>query len=107
MQHAEPEPRWGIVEWAMGAATAILWGIVALGAPARADYLPTTEIVIEACLRAEPAACKPVSLVYFTEEGVMQCLFKAPVEIAKWNEAHPKWFAKKWTCRLGGGEANL
>lgn len=61
------------------------------------------EIFLVACLVDRPSGCKEVSLVY-SAEGVtpMQCLMMSAAEIAKWTEAHPKWVAKRWTCRPAG-----
>lgn len=66
------------------------------------------ELVISVCLFDNPKHCKEVSLSYM-EEGVSQhqCMRKSPGEIAKWNEAHPKWFMKKWTCRPAGRYADI
>lgn len=61
------------------------------------------ELVISVCLFEEPTRCKDVSLNYMANGmSPRQCMMMSPAEIAKWNEAHPKWFAKKWTCRPAG-----
>lgn len=66
------------------------------------------ELLVSTCLINDPTRCREVSLAYMAE-GVseMQCLIKAPVEIAKWAEGHPKWFAKRWTCRPAGQLARI
>jgi hypothetical protein len=61
------------------------------------------ELVLVACLHDEPNRCKDVTLVYMAESMTpMQCMTGAQVEIAKWAEGHPRWFAKKWGCRPAG-----
>jgi hypothetical protein len=66
------------------------------------------ELYVSACLLSNPDRCKDVSLTYMAEGmSLMQCMMGAPVEIAKWNEAHPKEFAKRWTCRPAGQLAKI
>lgn len=61
------------------------------------------ELVLVACLLEDPTRCKDVSLVYMADTVTpMQCMTGAQIEIAKWGESHPKWFAKKWGCRRAG-----
>lgn len=66
------------------------------------------ELIVSVCLIDDPSRCKDVSLTY-SAEGMtpMQCLMASPAEIAKWSEGHPKWVAKRWTCRPAGHLANL
>jgi hypothetical protein len=66
------------------------------------------ELVVSVCLLDDPSQCKDISLVY-SAEGVTpsQCLMMSPAEIAKWSEGHPKWFAKRWTCRPAGRLAKV
>lgn len=66
------------------------------------------ELVISVCLLEDPNRCKDVSLTYMADgAGPFQCMMMSPVEIAKWNEANPKWYAKKWTCRPAGQFAKI
>jgi hypothetical protein len=66
------------------------------------------ELLVSVCLIDDPNRCKDVGLVY-TEESLtpMQCMMGAPAEIAKWSEGHPKWVAKRWTCRPAGQIAKI
>lgn len=66
------------------------------------------ELAIIACLHDNPAKCKDVSLVYMQEAVTpMQCMMQSAPEIAKWSEHHPRWFAKKWSCRPAGRFARI
>lgn len=66
------------------------------------------ELVVSVCLLEDHSRCKEVSLTYMTENTTpMQCMMMSPVEIAKWTEGHPKWFAKKWGCRPAGKFAKI
>ena len=66
------------------------------------------ELLVSVCLIDDPTRCKDVSLVYMAE-GVtqMQCMMMSPAEIAKWSEGHPRWVAKRWTCRPAGQVAKI
>jgi hypothetical protein len=66
------------------------------------------ELVISACLLADLNHCKEVSLTYM-DEGMtpMQCMMASAVEISKWSQSHPNWFAKRWTCRPAGRMAKI
>ncbi len=68
------------------------------------------EIVISACLMADLSRCKDVNLTFTAENESltpMQCMSMSMTEIAKWTEAHPKWIAKRWTCRTAGRLAKI
>jgi len=66
------------------------------------------ELILSACLLGKPAHCKDVHLVYSSENLTpMQCLMGAQAEVAKWVESHPKWTAKRWSCRPAGQIANM
>lgn len=61
------------------------------------------ELIITACLLTEPTKCREESLVYQVDNLTpYQCMMKSPIEIAKWQEYRPRWFAKRWTCRPAG-----
>lgn len=66
------------------------------------------ELVLMVCLITDPSRCKDVALTYSAESvNPYTCVTRAQPEIAKWIEAHPKWVAKRWTCRAAGQTANL
>jgi hypothetical protein len=66
------------------------------------------ELVVSVCLADDPSRCKDVSLVYMAENVTpMQCMMMSQVEIAKWAEGHPKWVAKRWSCRPAGRYAKI
>ncbi len=66
------------------------------------------ELIVSVCLMDDPSRCKEISLTYSAENLTpMQCLMMSPPEIAKWSEGHPKWFAKRWTCRPAGQLAKI
>jgi len=65
------------------------------------------ELAIVACLLDNPTKCKDVSLTYIENVTPMQCMMSSQPEIVKWVEYHPRWFAKKWSCRPAGKFAKI
>lgn len=66
------------------------------------------ELAIVVCLLDNPGKCKDESLTFSAETLTQfQCMVGAPIEIAKWNERRPRWYAKKWTCRPAGQIAKI
>ena len=66
------------------------------------------ELILSACLISDPSRCKDVSITYTAEALTpMMCLMQSPAEIAKWADAHPHWFAKRWACRPAGMFAKM
>lgn len=66
------------------------------------------ELFISACLISHPVDCRDVSLIFSSEDLTPhQCMMRSEIEIAKWAEGQPKWFAKHWGCRTAGRVAEL
>jgi hypothetical protein len=66
------------------------------------------ELLVTFCFLDDQTRCRDVSLTYMSESVTpMQCMMGSPPEIAKYVEAHPKWFAKKWSCRPAGKFAKI
>lgn len=57
------------------------------------------ELVFTACLISSPTQCEDKHLTFAENMNPLQCLMGAQPELAKWNEAHPKWQINKWKCR--------
>lgn len=61
------------------------------------------ELVVTFCLIADHSVCKERPLTYLEKEVTpMQLMARAQPEIAAWIEAHPQYFAKRWTVRPAG-----
>ncbi len=70
--------------------------------------LPMLELVVSVCLTDDPTRCKEISLLNVDENTTpMQCMMMSQAEIAKWAEGHPKWVAKRWSCRPAGRVAKI
>jgi hypothetical protein len=60
------------------------------------------ELVLLACLIADPHVCKDVAAGASADATPIQCLQKSQQEAAKWVEQHPQWRIAKISCgRLG------
>ncbi len=66
------------------------------------------ELLASVCLITSPGHCKDVHLTY-TADSVTprQCMMFGQSELAKWNEAHPKYRVDKWRCQPAGRVANI
>jgi hypothetical protein len=66
------------------------------------------ELALIVCLANDPAKCKDVGLIYSVESVTpYACMMGSMPEIAKWADANPKWYVKRWTCRPAGRVANI
>lgn len=58
------------------------------------------ELVVIACLLAEPAKCEEFYLSFERPTTAMQCLRGGQPRLARWIEQKPDWVIRKWTCGL-------
>jgi hypothetical protein len=66
------------------------------------------ELALVVCLTADHSKCKDVGLNYAAESVTPHaCMMGAAPEIAKWADAHPRWYVKRWTCRPAGRFAKI
>lgn len=57
-------------------------------------------IFMTVCLLSNPEECKPIVLTFAEEQPQMAlCGQQAMSEMAKWIEAHPTYYVRKWSCR--------
>ncbi len=65
------------------------------------------EIVIHACLVANPAHCEYFSVPSFDPQlNEVQCmLFASRDVVTTWRVANPKWRVARWRCRAPGSFA--
>lgn len=63
------------------------------------------ELVLIACLIANPAECREDRIAMLELPGPVACLIVAPQVAADWMAAHPKWAVARWRCApVGSGE---
>ena len=58
------------------------------------------ELIVVACLIAQPARCEEFHLPLQTGGGVMQCMRQGELELVRWIEQRPDWVIKRWRCGL-------
>ena len=57
------------------------------------------ELVVLACLMAEPRTCEEFHMPFLRPMAVSECMTKPPtIEVIRWANEHPLWTIKKWTC---------
>jgi hypothetical protein len=57
------------------------------------------ELVVLACLMAEPRHCEEFHMPFLQPVALFQCMAKpATLEVIQWAHAHPLWVIKRWTC---------
>jgi hypothetical protein len=63
------------------------------------------DLILTVCLISAPADCRAEKLTFESRGDLMQCMFLAPIEIAKWSEQHPALHVVRWKCASPGGAA--
>jgi hypothetical protein len=67
------------------------------------NELSMVEILFSVCHVTDPARCKEERLSFLAESvSPHQCMTVGLLEIAKWSEAHPNWWVRRWTCGPAG-----
>jgi len=57
------------------------------------------ELIVLACLVAEPRHCEEFHLAFLRPAQAYECLTKQPTfEVVQWVSEHPSWTVKKWIC---------
>ena len=57
------------------------------------------ELFLVACLLREPARCESHHVP--TEPmGLVECMVTSQQYLLRWQEDHPTWHVRRWTCGL-------
>ncbi|MDN5929349.1 MAG: hypothetical protein L0I29_20015 [Hyphomicrobiales bacterium] len=56
------------------------------------------DLILTVCLAANPGQCREEHLHFESHGSLMQCMLRAPPEIAKWLPEHPALKVKRWKC---------
>lgn len=57
------------------------------------------ELVLVACLLKEPSRCEQQYLpTAETTNNVMSCLVTGQFRAVQWQETHPGWIVRRWSC---------
>jgi len=58
------------------------------------------ELVVIACLMAQPARCEEFHLPLQQPMGAAQCMHQAQLHLVRWVQAWPAWTVRRWRCGL-------
>ncbi len=58
------------------------------------------ELLIVACLIAQPVECEEFQIPFERPTGALACIRVAELRLAQWAESRPEWKIRKWTCGL-------
>jgi hypothetical protein len=58
------------------------------------------ELIVIACLVAEPARCEEFHVPFHDQVHMVQCVWQSQIFAARWSQEHPGWIIKKVTCGL-------
>ena len=65
------------------------------------------DLVLTICLISDPSSCREEHLHFENKGNLLNCMFLAPMEIAKWSEEHPKLRVVRWRCAYPSSERSL
>lgn len=65
------------------------------------------DLILTVCLTANPGQCRVEHLHFESHGSLMQCMFLAPTEIAKWSQEHPTLKVKRWKCAFPTHERDI
>jgi hypothetical protein len=65
------------------------------------------DLILTVCLAANPGQCRIEHLHFESHGSLMQCMLRAPTEIAKWSEEHPSLKVRRWRCAFPSRERDI
>jgi len=65
------------------------------------------DLVLTVCLISDPSQCRVERLHFETQGSLLQCMFLAPSQVAKWSESHPKFRVARWRCAFPEKEQHI
>lgn len=58
------------------------------------------ELIVLACLMAQPARCEEFPIPFQEPMGIMGCMRQGQLHLAEWVSEHPNWVVRRWSCGL-------
>ncbi|MBN9244386.1 MAG: hypothetical protein J0I98_16490 [Mesorhizobium sp.] len=65
------------------------------------------DLILTVCLSANPGNCREEHLYFESDGSLMQCMFLAQSEIAKWAPQHPSVKVRSWKCAFPSKERSI
>lgn len=60
------------------------------------------ELIVFACLIAQPAKCEEFQVPFQQPMGAMECMRESQFQLVQWLAEHSEWEIRKWTCTIPG-----
>jgi hypothetical protein len=58
------------------------------------------ELIVVACLIAQPARCETFALPFQQPMGITECMRESQFHLVEWLAGHVDWVIRRWTCAL-------
>jgi hypothetical protein len=58
------------------------------------------ELIVVACLVAQPAKCEEFPLPFQQPMAFMECLREGQLYVIEWLQGHSDWVVRRWTCAM-------
>ncbi|TPK60713.1 MULTISPECIES: hypothetical protein [unclassified Mesorhizobium] len=65
------------------------------------------DLILTVCLSTNPGNCRDEHLYFESRGSLLQCMFLAPSEIAKWSQEHPTLKVMRWKCAFPSKERSI
>jgi hypothetical protein len=58
------------------------------------------ELIVVACLLAQPAKCEEFPLPFQQPMGMTECMREGQLYLAEWLAGHSDWVIRRWSCAM-------
>ena len=58
------------------------------------------EVIVVACLIAQPAKCEEFPLPFQQPMGMTECMREGQLYLAEWLAGHADWVIRRWSCAM-------
>jgi hypothetical protein len=55
-------------------------------------------LIVTVCALLDSASCHDETFYFESHGSLNACMYEAPLYLAQWGSAHPKWQIRRWTC---------
>ena len=56
------------------------------------------ELIVVACLAADPGRCQEFRVATQADLNMVQCVWRSQMMAAEWQGQHPGWVVKRMSC---------
>jgi hypothetical protein len=58
------------------------------------------ELIVVACLIAQPARCEEFPLPFQEPMGITECMRESQFYLVEWLAGHSAWVIRRWRCAM-------